>query len=51
MIVVLGKEIAEADPDTIINFHPNVNTATISLKVSDMFRFLDRRGNRVICEK
>lgn len=51
MIVVLGKEIGEVDPDTIINFHPNVNTATISLKISDMFRFLDHRGNRVINEK
>jgi Ala-tRNA(Pro) deacylase len=48
--VVLEKTIGHADPDAIINFHPNVNTVTISLKISDMFRFLDWSGNKVVLE-
>jgi Ala-tRNA(Pro) deacylase len=48
--VVLEKAIGHADPDAIINFHPNVNTATVSIKIRDMFRFLDWAGNRVILE-
>lgn len=48
--VVLEKAIGQADPDAIINFHPNVNTVTISLTIRDMFRFLDWAGNPVILE-
>lgn len=48
--VVLEKAIGHADPDAIINFHPNVNTVTISLTIRDMFRFLDWAGNKVILE-
>lgn len=48
--VVLEKAIGHANPDAIINFHPNVNTATISLTIRDMFRFLDWAGNKVILE-
>lgn len=50
MIVVLGREIAEAVEDEIINFHPNVNTATLSITIGDMFKFLESRGNKVIAE-
>lgn len=48
--VVLGKEICQADPEEIINFHPNINTATISLKIKEMWRFLESRDNEVIKE-
>jgi Ala-tRNA(Pro) deacylase len=48
--VVLEKAIGHADPDAIINFHPNVNTVTISLTIRDMFRFLEWAGNKVILE-
>lgn len=30
-----------------INFHPNVNTATLTISVSDFKRFLEESGNRV----
>lgn len=48
--VVLEKAIGHADPDAIINFHPNVNTVTVSITVGDMFRFLEWAGNEVILE-
>jgi len=48
--VVLENAIGYADPDAIINFHPNVNTVTLSLKIRDMFRFLEWTGNKVLLE-
>lgn len=48
--VVLEHAIGHADPDAIINFHPNVNTVTISITIRDMFRFLEWSGNKVILE-
>ena len=48
--VVLENAIGHADPDDIINFHPNVNTVTVSITIRDMFRFLEWSGNRVILE-
>jgi len=33
---------------TLINFHPNVNTATLTLSVIDFERFLASRGNRIL---
>jgi len=40
--VILDKSIFEADT---AGFHPNVNTATLVVKVSDLVRFLDLNGN------
>jgi Ala-tRNA(Pro) deacylase len=40
--VILDKSIFEADT---AGFHPNVNTATLVVKVSDLVRFLDLSGN------
>jgi len=51
LTVVLEKLITSADPEDMINFHPNVNTATLSIKIKDMYRFLEWTGNRVIEEK
>ena len=48
--VVLDKAIAEASDGTYVNFHPNVNTATISLTKSDFIRFLEQQGNPIIWE-
>lgn len=48
--VVLENAIGRADPDAIINFHPNVNTVTVSITIKDMFRFLEWSGNKVILE-
>ena len=48
--VVLERTIGHAAPDAIINFHPNVNTATVSLTIRDLFRFLEWAGNQVILE-
>lgn len=33
--------------EELINFHPNVNTATLTISVKDFQRFLDKSGNRV----
>jgi Ala-tRNA(Pro) deacylase len=40
--VILDKSIFEADT---AGFHPNVNTATLVVKVNDLIRFLDLNGN------
>jgi len=42
--VVLDADLARAER---LGFHPNVNTATITLTAADFFRFLDSRGNIV----
>lgn len=41
--VLLDQEILSYD---YINFHPNVNTATVSLSVKDFIKFLEASGNR-----
>lgn len=49
--VVLGKDIVEADDDTMVNLHPFRNTATTSIRKGDFMRYLEKTGNRVIAEK
>ncbi len=44
VIVVLDADLAKADR---LGFHPNVNTATITLTAADFSRFLASRGNSV----
>jgi Ala-tRNA(Pro) deacylase len=44
VIVVLDADLAETER---IGFHPNVNTATITLRTADFLRFLEARGNVV----
>ena len=44
VIVVLDADLAGTER---IGFHPNVNTATISLLTADFLRFLEARGNVV----
>jgi Ala-tRNA(Pro) deacylase len=44
VIVVLDADLPATGR---IGFHPNVNTATITLRTADFLRFLDVRGNIV----
>ena len=44
VIVVLDSELAGTER---IGFHPNVNTATITLPTDEFLRFLETRGNIV----
>jgi Ala-tRNA(Pro) deacylase len=44
VIVVLDADLAAAER---LGFHPNVNTATITLAAGDFLRFLESRGNPV----
>lgn len=43
--VVLDKDLKKAEA---INFHPNVNTATITLSYADFERFLQACGNNIV---
>ncbi len=43
--VVLDKDLKKAEA---INFHPNVNTATITLSYPDFERFLQACGNSIV---
>jgi len=42
--VIIDSDLKEKES---INFHPNVNTATMTLSFSDFRNFLDHCGNRV----
>jgi Ala-tRNA(Pro) deacylase len=44
VIVLLDKDLVGLDK---INFHPNTNTATITISYSDLIKFLEYEGNRV----
>jgi Ala-tRNA(Pro) deacylase len=44
VVVVLDAALASAER---LGFHPNVNTATITVAAGDFLRFLDSRGNVV----
>lgn len=49
--VVLEKLITDAAEDELVNFHPNRNTATLSLKKRDFLKFLESIGTDVIFER
>lgn len=49
--VVLEEKISNAEETELVNFHPNRNTATLSLTKKDFLRFLEYVGNPVIFEK
>lgn len=42
--VVIDRDLMAEE---MINFHPNVNTVTLTISVKDFRRFLDESGNRV----
>jgi Ala-tRNA(Pro) deacylase len=45
VIVILDSDLAAAG---LVNFHPNVNTATLTIAYPDLRKFLAWRGNRVL---
>jgi Ala-tRNA(Pro) deacylase len=45
VVVVLDEGLREAP---FVSFHPNVNTATVTIAFADLMKFLEWRGNRVI---
>ena len=49
--VVLEKLITEAAAEELVNFHPNRNTATLSLQKRDFLKFLEYIGTEVIFEE
>jgi Ala-tRNA(Pro) deacylase len=42
--VIVDKDLLRFET---INFHPNVNTATLTIAISDFKRFLEKSGNKV----
>lgn len=44
VVVLLDKDISNFEQ---VNFHPNDNTATLTLNTPDFMRFLEKVGNRV----
>ena len=51
IIVILDRLFITEDDDTIVHFHPNVNTSTFGIKKSDFQKFLEYCGNKIIFEK
>ncbi|MEG0291905.1 MAG: YbaK/EbsC family protein [Anaerovoracaceae bacterium] len=51
VVLVFEKTIGEASLDEQMSFHPNINTATVSLKKKDVIKFLEWKGCNVIWEK
>jgi Ala-tRNA(Pro) deacylase len=45
VVVVVDQDLRQAET---VNFHPNVNTATVGISYADFERFLASRGNRVL---
>ncbi len=43
--VVVDLDLRMADK---VNFHPNINTATVGIRFADFEKFLTARGNRVL---
>jgi Ala-tRNA(Pro) deacylase len=40
--VIIDEKLMERE---LINFHPNVNTATLTISTQDLKRFLEQSGN------
>lgn len=50
IIIVVDHAIAAADEDELINFHPNRNTATLTVKKHQFVKYLESLGNKIIWE-
>lgn len=50
IIIVVDHAISEADEDELINFHPNRNTATLTVKKYQFVKYLESLGNKIIWE-
>jgi Ala-tRNA(Pro) deacylase len=45
VVVVVDADLKN---ETLVNFHPNINTVTIGISFADFEKFLAWRGNRVV---
>jgi Ala-tRNA(Pro) deacylase len=45
VVVVVDADLKN---ETLVNFHPNINTVTIGISLADFEKFLAWRGNRVV---
>jgi Ala-tRNA(Pro) deacylase len=45
VVVVVDADLKD---ETLVNFHPNINTVTIGISFADFEKFLAWRGNRVV---
>ena len=50
IIIVVDHAIAGAEEDELINFHPNRNTATLTVKKEQFVKYLESLGNKIIWE-
>ncbi len=50
VVIVLDKMIVNASEEEIVNFHPNINTKTLSFTKKDLYKFLNNYNNKVIEE-
>ena len=50
IIIVVDHAIARADKDELINFHPNRNTATLTVKKHHFVKYIESLGNKIIWE-
>lgn len=50
IIIVVDHSIIEAAEDELINFHPNRNTATLTVKKHQFVKYLESLGNKIIWE-
>lgn len=50
IIIVVDHAIAAAEEDELINFHPNRNTATLTVKKHQFVKYLESLGNKIIWE-
>ena len=50
IIIVVDHSIARANEDELINFHPNRNTATLTVKKYQFVKYLESLGNKIIWE-
>lgn len=50
IIIVVDHSISEAEEDELINFHPNRNTATLTVKKHQFVKYLESLGNKIIWE-
>lgn len=51
IVVVVERAITNAPDNEIINFHPNRNTATISMRKEQFIKYLMSLGNEIIFEE
>lgn len=51
VILLLDKLFLTEPDDTLVHFHPNVNTATIGVRKADFLQFLNTCGNELHFEQ